>query len=258
MVGTFKLRCKLLRSTSSKSVRHRRIFCWGIYIIYVMNILDILFPKRCVECGKFGNYICDKCRGKIVFVDKPICPVCEKEAIDGITHPGCCMKWNMDGLYAAVYYSDVMKNIIHNIKYQFVSDIVPFIADYLFPKIPPNLQKLDLLVPVPLHWKREKERGFNQSLLIARILKKKFNIPVASKVLIRNKYSRPQADLKRKERLKNLKDIFSCININLIKNKNIGLVDDVATTCATLRECAKVLKKSGAKTVWGIVLAHGN
>jgi competence protein ComFC len=223
-----------------------------------MNLLDLLFPRRCVDCGKLGSYICQKCRSKIKSIESQICPVCEKPAIDGITHPICKTGWGIDGLSVAVNYSGPIKNAIHVLKYQFVSDLIPELVSLVFPGKPEILPNLDLLIPVPLHRRRERERGFNQSLLIAKILGEKWGIPVDRDIISRLKYTEAQADLDRKERLTNLQNSFALNNPDLIKDKAAGLVDDVATTCVTLRECARVLKRAGAKTVWGIVLAHGS
>lgn len=222
-----------------------------------MSLLDLLFPRRCVSCGKVGGYFCSNCYKKIEFIDRQICPVCAKPSIDGFTHPKCRTSWGLDGMYAFVHYKGPMKDAIHLLKYRFVSDLVDSLTDIFIRYYPKNLYKFDYLVPVPLHKKREKERGFNQSLLLARSLSEKLNIPVLAQILIRSRYTVPQVDLKGKDRRLNLQKAFAFLPNADIGGKSIGLVDDVATTRTTLVECAKVLKKQGAKNVFGLVLAHG-
>jgi ComF family protein len=185
-----------------------------------------------------------------------ICPICAKPSIDGFTHPRCRTSFGLGGMYAACHYKGPIKDAIHLLKYRFVSDLVDSLTDVYIKYYPKNLYKLDCLVPVPLHKKREKERGFNQSVLLAKSLSKKLNLPVLN-ILIRTRYTKPQVDLTGKDRRSNLQNVFLPLADAKVREKSIGLVDDVATTRTTLLECAKVLKKQGAESVIGLVLAHG-
>lgn len=225
--------------------------------LHQMGLLDLLFPRRCVSCGRIGKYICPRCFPKIKFIQHQLCPVCGKAAIDGITHPYCWGRYRMDGMFAACHYQGVVKQAIHLLKYRQVSDLVTELSLLLFESYPKTIPKLDLLIPVPLHFRREKERGFNQSFLLAKSLGKKLGIPVKNNILKRIRYTKPQADLKREKRLDNIRNVFVCSQNGPLRGKTIGLVDDVATTFATINECCRVLKQAGAKAVWGIVLAHG-
>ncbi len=222
-----------------------------------MTLLDLLFPRRCVSCGRIGKYICSRCFPKIKFIQHQLCPVCAKPAVDGITHPYCRGKYRMDGMFAACHYQGVVKQAIHLLKYRQVSDLVAELSLLLVTNYPKTIPKLDLLIPVPLHFRREKERGFNQSFLLAKSLGKRLGVPVNNHLLKRIRYTKPQADLKREKRLDNIKNVFICKENGILRGKTIGLVDDVATTFATINECCRVLKQSGVKAVWGIVLAHG-
>lgn len=222
-----------------------------------MSLLDLFFPRRCVSCGKIGKYVCTKCYRKIKFADYQICPVCAGNAIDGATHPGCQRPRGLDGLYFSARYQGPVREAVHLLKYRLVTDLTKNIIDILFPQKPKYLPDFDCLIPVPLHPKRERQRGFNQSGLIAGILGRKWNVPVSSRILKRIRYTTPQVELKGKKRERNLRGAFAC-NKNMDLSKTIiGLVDDVSTTRSTLFECAKILKKQGARIVWGIVLAHG-
>jgi len=113
-----------------------------------------------------------------------------------------------------------------------------------------------VIIPVPLHRRRLRERGFNQSLLLARVLASDLGNRLDYLSLIRNRYTQAQTGLKKKERRKNVKDAFSIIHPDAIKDKKILLVDDVFTTGHTVNECARSLKKSGAATVICLTLAR--
>jgi len=115
---------------------------------------------------------------------------------------------------------------------------------------------IDLIIPVPLHKKRRRRRGYNQSEIIAKHLSKVYCLPMSSQILIKTKNTVPQMKLSKKLRIKNLTDSFSSKNIHILKNKNIMLVDDVITTGTTLNTCAKKLIKAGAKKVFVFTLAR--
>ena len=162
----------------------------------------------------------------------------------------------MDGLYASLYFHGAVKKAIHLVKFDHVSDLIPSLISVAFPTLPRYLTGFDFLVPVPLHRKREKERGFNQSGLIAKNIGNKFRIPIHN-LLIRNKYTKAQANLKLANRKENVKNVFIYGSNLDISGKSVILVDDVATSRLTIIECAKVIKRNGAKRVWGLVIAHG-
>src|SRR3989338_6970742 len=223
-----------------------------------MNFLDFLFPRRCVSCGKLGGYFCRKCANSIHFFDEQICPICAKPSIDGRTHIKCQTSHTIDGLYSAVYFKDAIKDAIHQFKYQQISDLSEVLAKILVYKFPTHLIHFDFLCSVPLYRSREKERGFNQSFLLAKHMGRIWAIPGTDKLLVHTKKTVPQADLKKEDREKNVKDAFSLSRDINLTDRSIGLVDDVSTTRSTLVECAKILKRAHAKFVYGIVIAHGS
>ena len=222
-----------------------------------MNFLDLIFPRRCVGCSQIGSYLCPSCISKIEYIEKPICPVCGKWAIDGATHPKCATRFTLDGLFAIAHFRGAVKDAIHLIKYRFVSDLIESISDLLISSWPKTLPVFDYLIPVPLYTNREKSRGFNQSSVLSHFLGKKLDIAVKEKILYRKINTTPQADLKLQERLKNLEDAFAIRDKTDLSGKKIALIDDVTTTRSTFLECAKPLKRSGAEAVWGIAIAHG-
>lgn len=230
-----------------------------------MNLLDLIFPKRCVSCGKVGKYFCNICTAKIKFITHQICPVCEEAAIDGVTHPRCKTRYAIDGLTAFFHYDGPIRQAVKLLKYRFVSDLTKEFVDLI------SASSLQLtthdpqpitLVPIPLHPSRQKFRGFNQTEVLGRLLAAKLKISVKTNILKRIKKTVPQVEMKdRKKRLINMADVFSVNNLNLTmkqcNNETIFLFDDVFTTGATLRSATNILKRAGAKSVWGIVMAHG-
>jgi len=231
------------------------------YELQTMNfLLDFLFPKRCVSCGGLGSYICKHCFSKIEFIEKPVCPICQRQAVGGKTHPGCQGRWRLDGLIVAARYSGPVKSAIAKVKYRWVYDIGKTLVNLLSS----NLWRFEIsndliLVPIPLHKRRKNWRGFNQAEILAKSLSLKFNQPYGE-YLARIIETASQVGLKRDERKKNVKGAFSLrplIDPEKIKGRNFLLVDDVYTSGATMAESAKVLKKAQAKGVWGMAVALG-
>lgn len=227
--------------------------------------LDLLFPRRCVSCGRVGSYICDDCYSKIEFVENPVCPVCQRQAVSGKTHPGCVNKYRLDGLVVACRYRGPVKVAIAKVKYKWVYDIGKILVDLIVN----NMWRFDLpagviLVPVPLHIMRKRWRGFNQAEILAKQLAKQFNVTYAA-LLFRNRETKTQVGLKKDKRRENVRGAFSLRLAPLaqgrtiadVEGKNIVLVDDVYTSGATMGECARVLKRAGANNVWGIAVALG-
>ncbi len=267
-------------------------------------ILDTLFPISCLSCGKHGAWLCDSCLEKIPLRIEQACPVCEKLITpDGRVCSNCWEESPLNGLLAASYYETEIKSeqprqyqfiasfqerglvsqIVHYYKYRFVRDLrVPLGKVILKSLFNSQLPLPDFIIPVPLHKRRLRRRGFNQAELLADYLSDNltpgFKIPVLNNFLIRQKHTRPQMEIKNyKKRKNNIQNAFSvnnqiettagCIHCDrnkysllkpesILKNKIILLVDDIATTGSTLFECAKTLKQNGAKEVYAVVVAR--
>lgn len=217
--------------------------------------LDFLFPKKCVNCGRFGSYICKVCFSKVEFVQNPVCPVCGRQAIGGKTHPGCRGRYKLDGLIAGIRYRGLVRKGIGKIKYRWVWDIAETFVDLMVEPLWRFDMPVDfVLVPIPLHKKRKNWRGFNQAELICQILAKRFKVGWQD-ALVRVRETKTQVGLSKDARRENIKDAFNLNGNRDIKGKNLILVDDVFTTGATMAEACKVLKKAGAGGVWAMVLA---
>ncbi|MBI2598859.1 ComF family protein [Candidatus Curtissbacteria bacterium] len=225
------------------------------------SLLNLIFPERCIDCHKLGSYLCKSCFEKVEFIEKPVCPVCQRQAIGGKTHPGCSGKYKLDGLIVACRYRGPIRVAIQKVKYKWVWDIEKILVDLVAGQIWKfDFPQDSILVPVPLHIKRKRWRGFNQSEILAKTLAKNFKVGFAD-IMIRIIETKTQVGLTRDERKKNIKDAFSIRHPELdsrsLRGQNIIIVDDVYTSGATMGECAKVLKKAGAKSVWGMAVALG-
>jgi competence protein ComFC len=233
-------------------------------------ILDILFPISCLSCGVDDVWLCEKCLQKMQAFSFQVCPKCEKFITDSGYLCQTCKRSTLKNkdffldalLVAARYKENNLSKIIHFYKYNLLQDLHIPLGKVMTKAFLDNAITLpDLIIPVPLHKRRERWRGFNQSKLLANYVSESLTpglvIPVFNAVLIRKIHNLPQMKVRKySERKENIKNIFSTSDSSAIKNKRILLVDDVATTGATLNECAKVLKLAGVKKVFAAVLAR--
>ncbi len=221
-----------------------------------MALLDILFPISCLECGKAGKYLCSDCLSKVPKA-RLFCLECHKSSIDGATHSKCRKKRSVDFAYSPWDYGGVVRKAILKLKYNFAYKIAEELAEKFVGEIKklPILPKDSVLVPVPLYRSRKNWRGFNQAEEMGKIIAEKMGWKYESDVLVRNKKTTPQTELKGKERSTNLLGAFACDTKYVIHNTSYILFDDVLTTGSTLKECCKVLKCKGIKTVWGLTIA---
>lgn len=216
-----------------------------------MGILDIIFPKRCLGCGRIGSYFCKSCVKKINFIESGICPMCGRSAFDGAIHPGCRTTYMIDGLTSFFQYDGTIQKAIKALKYRFVFDLASEFVS-LIPSF--NIPRTDILIPMPLHPSRFRERGYNQAEVLGKLIAQKICIPMHTGILKRVRKTTPQVEMKkRKERLENMKNVFS---VQKEVPSRVILFDDVFTTGATMRSAAKVLKRNGATFVWGMTMAR--
>lgn len=227
-----------------------------------MGFLDFVFPKYCVNCRKIGDYICANCFSFISFDVAMICLVCNRASIDGLTHPGCKTKYAIDGAFCAVAYKGIVKKLIYNFKYKpYLADLKNCLVELFYESVIQQeifqkaYESLPILVAIPLHASRLRKRGYNHAKLLTEGLSKMLNLKLID-ILQRKKNTKSQFGLKLKDRKKNLKDAFILNTKYLILNTNIFLVDDILTTGSTLLEAARILKKQGAKRVWGLTLSR--
>lgn len=226
-----------------------------------MDWREVFFPRRCVGCGRQGRYFCDNCRREVIFKEREICPGCGRGAALGVTHEGCRRKTPLDGLTRVLAYRGIVRTAIKKIKYRLVSDLCQELAELALEKLREERWlrgKEWFLVPVPLHKKRWRWRGFNQAVELGWPLAEGMGWGWAPEILVRNRETLSQAEIKEKAaREENLKGAFGLANEgkNWVKGKSLILFDDVWTTGATMGAAGEALKEGGAKRVWGLALA---
>lgn len=233
--------------------------------LFLMSLLDLLFPKHCIGCRRSGEYLCPSCFANISFEPQLVCAVCNRWSIDGKTHPLCLGKYTLDGTFAAVSYKGIVRKLIYQLKYQpYLTDLLPQLGALCYESLiqqeifVQSLNSRPVLVPIPLSIKRLRKRGYNQAELLANELGRRFELEVWS-LLQRVKETKPQYGLKREERIENMKGAFTLTTAlsqeERGKRKIVILVDDVLTTGSTMSEAAKILKRNGFGQVWGVALA---
>ena len=233
-------------------------------------ILDTLFPISCLSCGRGDDWLCNECLKNIELLSFQKCPICEKVITEnGQTCPPCKPKSHLDTLLVATNYKDSsISKIIHLYKYRFIEDL-SFPLGKILSKafLQSNLPIPDFIIPIPLHPRRMRWRGFNQSQKLAECISENMapglKITICNDVLQRARFTSPQMRIKNyNQRLENLRNAFiineneQALPQNVLHNKTVLLLDDVATTGATLFECAKTLKRYGVKKVSAIVVAR--
>ncbi|MDP3772489.1 MAG: ComF family protein [bacterium] len=229
--------------------------------------LDLVFPKACLRCGSEGAWCCESCTAKIIVVP-PQCFVCHTLAPATTKNPAgktcehCRKNTPVQYFFSPFIYQDeTVRTLIQALKYERIRSLDAWfaaaLADYLhyFQIVIPADA---LIIPIPLHRRRHRSRGFNQSELIAQALGTRLGVPVACDVLIKKSATVPQADLPRRERLTNITGSFSIAQgmEEKLHDKTVIILDDVKTTGATITETAYILKKSGARRVWALTVAH--
>ena len=177
--------------------------------------------------------------------------------MEGVTHAKCKTKYSLDGVVAMWRYRGVLTKAIGQMKYKFVSDMAGEVVELAEENLKQLLPHPGVLVPVPLHRRRWRWRGFNQAEIIGEKLASKWELGFEPEWLVRRKFKRPQVGLTEEERRKNVKGGFE-VNELVLKDKGVDaiLFDDVWTTGATMKEAARALKRAGVKRVWGVVLAR--
>lgn len=186
--------------------------------------------------------------------------MCERASFDGQTHPGCQTRYSLDGLTSFFRYDGSVKAVIKRLKYKpYLSDLADLLVRQFFNNnlIKQQFSNNFIVISVPLYSSRERSRGFNQARLIGKKIADKLGLQFVNGVLKRTRNTKPQVELKGKERRENILNAFVVSpNILISQYSNILLVDDVWTTGSTLRTCSNVLKRAGAKKVWAMTVAR--
>jgi ComF family protein len=232
-----------------------------------MSLLELIFPKQCVWCGKVWEYLCSDCKRQLQ-PHMEICSWCHRYSKDYQTCLDCKSQKNfvLDGLLIPFSYSWLLKKIILKLKYYHRRSVVDFLIDRVCLAVYSNMtlsKKIEewrvLISGIPSHWyRRYFVKWYNQSYLLAKNLWEKLWVQYVE-ILKKNKSTKSQASLDREWRLKNLKNAFSLCDPNYILSHidTVILVDDVTTTGSTMNEVAKLIKFYYPNiSVWWVVLAR--
>jgi ComF family protein len=236
-------------------------------------LLDFVFPPHCLLCNSFicsdetqdnaypRNLVCRTCWDGLNILPHPFCPLCRSFLDQNLRKcPKCPQSLPLSLNRSLGVFDPYYQTLVHHFKYNRKFSI----GKNLGRRLGEILRKeefskgFDYIIPVPLHSSRKRERGYNQSRILAEEISKTISVSLAEKVLIRRKKTKDQTHLSVEERERNVRGAF-VVKANLtLQGKKVILVDDVMTTGATLMECARVLKEAGAKEVIGVTLVVVN
>jgi len=231
-------------------------------------VLDLVYPVSCAACGAAvldsrGLPLCGECTVKADFAGDMMCPRCGagvmREPEDVVKCPKCYnLSLNFRRAVSLGPYEKPLGEVVKALKFRGQRQYARPLAERLAAVLRRQdfTQHIDIIVPVPIHWRRRFRRGFNQSELITGHLGKLLNIPVDGRSLRRIRYTEPQTKLSAEERLKNLKGAFKVRRPEAVEGKQILLLDDVMTTGGTMTECARELRRAGAKVIYAAVVAR--
>ncbi len=229
-----------------------RIHTWG------WDTLDFLFPPRCAGCNKWGERYCASCQKQTKLISSAICQIC------GEPNPGTfrlvCQRCQTAELYYTslrswAYFEGPLQRAIHKLKYKRDLGLGEKLAQPLVNLMYTTGWDIDLVTAVPLDKARQRDRGYNQSLCLARPLAWETGLPIATSIIKRIKKTKSQVGLSLEERRVNVTGAFLA-DQKLAKGKTILIIDDVVTTGSTINSCAEALMKAEASRVYGLTLAR--
>ena len=218
--------------------------------------LDLLFPPRYFGCSKYESFLCEPCRSSLSAVEPPFCRVCAQPDPSGSLCAECAVdRPPIYGIRSPYLMEGAIREGIHALKYSNLRAAAPELGLLLARWLESSPVPGDFLVPVPLHKRRLRQRGYNQSALLAKVVGLLTDLPVLESVLVRTRDSPPQVSLPtREDRARNVAGRFACAGE--VRGGRFILVDDVVTTGSTMSACAAALLEGGARSVWGLSLAR--
>ncbi len=234
---------------------------------FFRGLVDILYPKTCLSCKTrliTEAFICPDCTYKIRKNIPPFCARCgrhlEKQNLNKNICPACLKTpLHFDRAFSPCIYEGVIQNLIHQFKYnnkQFLGPVLARLMNEFIREYGISLDFIDQIIPIPLNSTRMREREFNQAEILSRYIAEELKKDVFKDLLIRSRNTFSQTGLKNNQRLENVKGSFKVTNNELVKDRNVLLVDDVLTTGATASEAAFTLKNAGTNIVFVLTLAN--
>ena len=225
------------------------------------GLIELVYPPKCLVCGSLGpEDLCKVCRQGFRELPRPICPRCG-QSLDTRECPACRFlpAENLAGARSAGVYEGTLRHAIIRLKYEGRKGLAAPLGRYLgecLAQRPFGAASYDVIVPIPLHSRREFDREFNQARLIADEVGKALALPVDCVSLIRTRPTRPQVDLTAAERRANVRGAFSVRDSRAVQGMSVLLIDDVATTLSTADSCAECLLAVGAERVYVATVAR--
>lgn len=234
---------------------------------FFQGLMDILYPKTCLSCKTrliTEVLICPDCASKIRKNIPPFCTRCgrhlEKKNLNKNICPACLKTpLHFDRAFSPCIYEGVIQDLIHQFKYnnkQFLGPVLAKLMNEFIREYGISLDFIDQIIPIPLNSTRMREREFNQSEILSRHVAEELKKDVFKDLLIRSRNTLTQTGLKNNQRLENVKGSFRVMNKELVKGRNVLLIDDVLTTGATASEAAYTLKSAGTNIVFVLTLAN--
>ena len=217
----------------------------------LQRIVELFTPHECLVCSRSGGIVCDNCLPKLATASAGTCVRCNRLSALGRTCKFCKNYLLISGVSVASYYDGPVKELILRLKFQRDRSATRVGAELISIRIDPLKLPFDLVTSVPVSAARYRERGYNQSELIARAVAKKLDIPY--RTLLGRSSGEHQLGKDRKTRIEQVRGVFYAYGP--INRNRILIIDDVVTTGATLNACAGELKSAGARNVWGAVIA---
>lgn len=219
-------------------------------------VLDTAFPPYCFCCEVEGMWLCARCRTHLRRTHQKNCPLCTARSANGYLCASCTHDKELRQIISVFHFKQKgIQELVHALKYENIHSAASWMGRCMAAAWRLNGCAIpDLIIPIPLHRSRLRERGYNQAALLARSLCSKLDVALSDDVLIRSRKTPSQTDLSLEERKENILGCFALAKP--LAGLNILLVDDVFTTGATLCEAARILKKGGAQSINALVFAH--
>lgn len=225
------------------------------------QLFDMIFPPRCGGCKRSGTVLCSSCIAKFAPLMPSSCQRCGRAILEPDMNCRACYGRppGLNGLFAVSSYEEPLRSCIHELKYDGNVRLAEPLGLLLAEKFGHSRMVTDAIIPVPLHQDRQQQRGYNHAQMLAEVCARQSHVPYHEHMLVRHRATLPQVGLSVQERYQNIAGAFRCTPsyaTGALFGRNIVIVDDVATTGATLDACAAPLFAAGAKEVRGLVLAR--
>ena len=214
------------------------------------TLAEIVLPPVCAGCGAVGRQFCGQCQAAVVWVEGPVCHRCGRpeRRLANLCISCQLVPPPLEKIRAATHHYNPVRQVLHKMKYEGYFALAQPLGRLMVDAWPRWEHQLDLVIPIPLHQRRWRERGYNQSELLTGVLEHELGLPSLASALERSRHTRPQVGLTSEERRANVLGAFTA-NPALVKGKRIMVVDDVYTSGSTLNAAAEALHQAGASSV---------